>query len=366
MSMIRNESVLFKVKRNGAEFAEIFPVSAPSLMADSSSQIKMSLRGKFLEVGRDVDGKPVEVDWLNDEIKPVLKINGAEYPLGILLPASATFEDGNDGKTVSIEAYDRSWRIRDTKRGTPVYFQAETLYLDAVEALVVESGIEMVARTDTDLALTEDREDWNAGTSNLEIVNQLLSEINYNEVWFDSYGAAVLEPKSDASAVNIQHVFTDKKPDPRNPKEVGIVSIFSGISKTADIYNAPNVYICICSNPDKESGMTAIAENVLPMSPLSIVRRGRRIVAVEYVDNVASLEELQAYAERKVSESILTGEQITVTTPLLPSFVRPSFSRICYPLMRLYLMPSSKVGFALCRVGSRQGGRCSQFLAYLA
>lgn len=319
--MIRSEEVIFRVMRNGAEFAVLHPYSsAPTLRADSNSQLKMSLQGTFLAYGTDADGKKVDIDWMTDEIKPVLVVNGVENPLGILLPATIKNETSGMMQTVKVEAYDRTWRVRDSRKTEQAYYSAGTLYLDVVESLLVESGIELVARTEIDSVLMEDREDWEVGTSNLEIVNELLSEINYNDVWFDSMGTAILTPKSRPVAENVQHIFTDKRPDPRNQKEVGIVSIAPQVTRDTDIYDMPNVYICICSNADKTGAMKAVAENTNPNSPFSIIRRGRRIVKVEKLSNIASQAALQAYANQKVTESIMSIEKIQVRTQLKSGF----------------------------------------------
>ena len=320
--MIRSEDVIFRVIRNGAEFAVIHPYgnSVPTLRADGSSQLKMSMQGTFLAYGHDSDGRKVDIDWMTDEIKPTLVINGVEKPLGILLPATIKTEESGLMQTVNVEAYDRTWRVRDARKTEQAYYSAETPYLDVVESLLIESGIELVSRTETSSVLTEDREDWEIGTSNLEIINQLLSEINYNDVWFDAMGTAILTPKSRPAAENVQHIFTDKRPDPRNPKEIGIVSIAPLITRETDIYDMPNVYICICSNADKTGGMKAVAENTNPNSPFSIIRRGRRIVKVEKLSNIASQEALQAYANQKVTESIMSVEKIQVKTPLQSGF----------------------------------------------
>ena len=256
---------------------------------------------------------------MTDEIKPALVVNGIENPLGVLLPATIRHESGST-QTVNVEAYDRTWRVRDSRKTVQAYYAAGTPYLDVIESTLIESGIEIVSRTGTDSVLTEDREDWEVGTSNLEIINELLSEINYNELWFNAMGTAIVTPKSRPNAENVQHVFTDKRPDPRNTKEIGIVSIEPQITTQTDIYNMPNVYICVCSNPDKNGVMKAVAENTNPSSPFSIGRRGRRIVKVEKLSNIASQEELQSYANKKVTESIMAVEKIQVTTQLQSGF----------------------------------------------
>ena len=150
--MTVSEEVRFRVRRNGAEFAEIYPYgnSVPAMRADSGSQIKMSLRGTFLAKGKDADGRNVEIDWMNDEIKPVLIRDGEEKSLGVLLVSTVKTNTEGQLETVDIEAYDRTWRVRDSRKTTQPYYSAGTPYLDVIESLLVESGIELVSRTETD------------------------------------------------------------------------------------------------------------------------------------------------------------------------------------------------------------------------
>jgi len=96
--------------------------------------------------------------------------------------------------------------------------------------------------------------------------------------------------------------------------------VYPEIIRETDIYETPNVIICVCSNADKAAAMKATAENTNPMSPLSIMRRGRRIVQVVQVDNIASQAELQEYANRLLYDSMRTGETIQVETMLQQGF----------------------------------------------
>ena len=139
----------------------------------------------------------------------------------------------------------------------------------------------------------------------LTIINTLLAEINYNDIWFDPRGTAVLQPRQEPSAERIAHTYTDGTP----------LSVLMPDSESElDIYDAPNVFICTVSNPDLEEPMTATAVNDNPTSALSTVRRRRRIPTVVQLDNIASQEELQRYAEHLAFESMLTSKTVTVTT----------------------------------------------------
>ena len=304
--MTRTIDFHYFVVRNGATFCELHAVAGaePKIMMDDSDSIKMKLSGSFLPPEEDVN-------WLTDEIRPVMVIDGTEYSLGVFLPSNVAETETGGSQRVMVDAFDRDWIVKDYRMERMLFLQAGTKYLDAIGSVLAESGITLISSVDSDEVLAEDRADWEIGTPALDIVNQLLAEINYEELWFDQQGAAVLEPKATPTANNIEHTL-----DETNVESL----MLPGISRTTDFHNAPNVFICVCSNADKDSAMVAIAENTNPQSPLSLARRGRRIPVLVNVDNIASQEELQLYADRMVTDSMLKSEVIGVTTCLLPGY----------------------------------------------
>lgn len=316
---MRNLEFRYVVIRNGADFGQIWPAAdtEPTIRMDESDGIKTSFSGEFLPTVYGFDMEPMDgeaVNWLADQIRPELVIDGEEKPCGVFLPARVTENKSNDGTELisySVEAFDRCWQVRDTKTLTSQYFAAGVNYIEAIVQLLTGAGIALISATPTTETLAEAREDWNLGTSYLDIINQLLSEINYNPLWFNSDGLAILEPATVVAPSNIDHVFDAEDPDNL---------ILPGYSRTSDIYSAPNVFFCVCSNADKSGPMTATAENTNPQSPISIPRRERRIIQVVPVDNIASQDALQAYADRLRNESMITAEAIIMQTGLLPGF----------------------------------------------
>lgn len=304
--MKRELDFRYDILRNGADYTTLDPVTGtmPTIAMVDSGEIKTTLMGTFYDPGD-------KVDWLTDEIRPTIIIDGVPHHLGIFLPGTVEYAENNTSRTVTVEAYDRCWRVKTRCAETLRYFAQGLNYLNVVVSLLTDAGITSVAKVNTAHTLVEDREDWNIGTSNLAIVNELLAEINYKQLWFDQDGAARLEPAAQAKAENIQHIFDDA-----NVKSLMI----PGIRKSTDIYAAPNVFLCVCSNADKSGPMSAIAENTNPQSPLSIARRKRRITQVVNVNNIASQAELEVYANRMVTSSMLRGETISVETCLLPGF----------------------------------------------
>lgn len=308
----RRVSFQFNLLRDGAFYARLRALedTAPHVRMQDDAQIKMSFSGVFSPVAADVDGRPMAINWLTDEIQPVMIVNGLPYPLGVFIPTTQSLSV-DSGSRVNIQAYDRCQRVLDTNSAAPVYWPRGTLYLDAVEQLLSASGINTVFTTPNSAVFAEPREDWDAGTPYLTIVNDLLAEINYRPLFFDENGAAVLEPASIPDAAQIRHTLDDADPE---------TMVVLPITRTNDIFSAPNKFIVFCANPEKSENMVAVAINDNPQSPISTVRRGREIVSVSTVDNIASQAELQAYAERLRNDSLLTGETVTVSTGLLPGW----------------------------------------------
>lgn len=304
--MPRTIDFKYTIVRDGADYGALTPArgQAPSITMNDADTVKTCFSGMFR-----LPAFPV--NWITDQIRPELIVDGVHHPLGVYLPVNIAENSDDAVRTVSITANDRCWVVRDTKTEGRIYIPAGTNYIQAVVSLLAQTGIAQSNVTDSAETIPEDREDWEIGTSYLDIINELLAEINYAPLWFDSGGVAVIEPLSVPTAINIDH-FLDAT-DIRS-------LMLPGIQSQTDLISAPNVFVCVCSNADKSAPMRAVAENTNPQSPLSIARRGRRITKLIKVNNIASQEALQAFANRQVTDSLLAGEVITVQTRLLPGF----------------------------------------------
>lgn len=310
---MRRIAFKFELLRGGAYCALLRAVSrTPRIRMDSTDRRKMLLTGSFAPVAQDVDGRPVEIDWHNDEIRPIVTIDGADNALGVYVLAKPVENVSGPVKTVSISAYDRCQKVARTNSEDLLYWPAGTPYLDAVEQLLTASGIRTTFKTPSSEVFATAREEWKVGTSNLDIVNQLLGEISYNPLWFNQDGAAVLEPKSVPTAAAIEHVLDTNDPETR--------VVDGKFSRTRDFYDEANVFVAICQNPALGAPMRATAVNDNPQSPLSIQARGQRIVSVVYVNNIPSQAALQAYVDGLRNDSMISGEVLEVHTGLLPGW----------------------------------------------
>lgn len=296
--MERTVEARLDIIRNGVKAGELEAISPPTILMNSSAQIKQSLTAAVK--------KNPDFNALSDEIRPVLILDGIEQPCGVFLPATVTEKYVADLNTFELEAYDRGWRVDTTLWLPSQKIAAGTLYLDAIEQLLVSAGIALVLKTPTAAVIGTDRT-WEAGTSCLAIINELLAEINYDQLWFDENGFARLSPFVRASAENIAHVLDGS--DVRS-------MILPEYTDELDIYAAANVFICVVSSPDREEPLVATAVNDNPASPLSVPRRGRRIHRYVKINDIASQEDLDAYAQRLCWESMAFGETISLSTAL--------------------------------------------------
>lgn len=301
--MNRTYSARVDVYRRGSRLTSIqfLHSSPPEITASADAEIKTGLRGLFLP--NDM------ADLFNDELRPVQIIDGVEHPCGVFHVSAYQDKITERGRMMQIEAYDTCFLLKSTTVEGTLHFAAGTNYLSPVEALLVGAGISQHIIEPTAATLATDREDWKIGTDYLTIVNQLLSEINYDPIWFDAQGYAVIQPHSEPSAGNISHSYngTDLK------------SVLSyNATASVDVYGKPNVFIAICQNPDLPAPLIATAENNSALSSLSILRRARRIAKTYTVDNIASQSALQDYVDRLRLDSMMSSETVAITTANMP------------------------------------------------
>jgi hypothetical protein len=142
----------------------------------------------------------------------------------------------------------------------------------------------------------------------LTAINEILTAINYTSLQFNAFGVAVSRP----------YVL----PTERTPTEIyktdQISVIRPGATQTYDYFNAPNVVIRYLSSPDRSSTLISIVENNNPASPLSTVSRGRRIVNISAVNNIANQEELDKYTKREAINIMQRFGELSFTTADMP------------------------------------------------
>ena len=291
-----------EILRNGVVWGILEPTENPSVSAGIDRELKMIMQGAF----RKKDGFKPE----RDVLKPIMTINGTDYPVGEFIVSSLKEKHAQNLDVIEIDAYDKTLVLKQSRTEGRLHIAHGTTYMSAIQALLTQDGIDRAISDECAETLQTDREDWEPGTPHLTIINDLLKEINFQNVWFDLRGNARLRKKREQTPANIDHTY--------NSGEFSIIKPIC--TRSIDIYEIPNVFIAMVSNADYAEAMIAMAENNNPSSILSIGARGRRIVApIEKLQNIASQAELQAYVDKKRDASMLSEETVTFETANVPT-----------------------------------------------
>lgn len=299
---MRNVDYKYEVLRNHVPIAEIHAVGTPVVRHQSEAVIPRTLKGAFAyDVGA--------VNWFTDRIRPSIIIDGVSYPLGVYVVSTASESYRNGFSVWDIQAMDQTLLLKQTALENVLHYDKGSAYYAAITGLLSDAGVKVVLGDASEDVMPTEREDWEIGDTYLTVINALLSEIGFNNVWFDSEGIARMTRYVAPNASNIKHTY----------KTDSMSVIESACTVERDIYNPYNVFMALVSNTELLLPLRAVAVNDDPVSPISTIALGRRIMApVEKLNNIASLAALQAHVERRKEESKLTNEIVKFTTANMP------------------------------------------------
>ncbi|MBQ2277388.1 MAG: hypothetical protein II333_02360 [Clostridia bacterium] len=293
--------VVYEVWRGNAPLKTIEAYGDPVLTQDTDSELKTSLKGTFFAY--------TGVNFLTDRLHVTIDLNGTVYPLGIFCVTTETPRRTDGLALADIEAYSLLYVLKQCKLENRLFYPKGTAYTAIVQELLADAGFTNYAVDSSDLTLSTDREDWEIGTEYLSIINGLLREMNYNDLWVTVSGQIRASAYTAPSLDSITHIYT-----------AGRDSIIKeNYTVTGDYYGKANVFIVICDHPELDETLRAESVNDSASSPYSTVNLGRRVPVIEYVDNTPSQAELQRYADNLKAKSHQTNEVIEFVTAIVPT-----------------------------------------------
>lgn len=250
-----------------------------------------------------------DINFIDERIKPYFCLKTPkgwiDYPLGVFLISSP--ERYNDGirTTRQVDCYDLSIILQEDKFDKRYCIKAGSAYTDEVLKILNGAGIVNVNMQSSDLITKSDIE-FELGKSKLEAINNLLEAINYNRIYFDENGNANVTPYLLPVLRNIDDIYeTDNK---------SIIKV--GASENLDTFNVPNKIIRYTESPDMDE-LISVYVNNNPSSKFSTVSRGRNIVDVASINDIADQVTLDAYVQRVATEKAVY-KTITFDTAVMP------------------------------------------------
>lgn len=286
------------LNRNNLKIGEIDTVSNASVSMNSLAEIKRTAR---LTIKDNPD-----IDFLNDRLRPVFILDGIEYPLGVYLMPSPKRKDTKEGVMRDIEAYDTCQILKEDRFRNRYFVAKNFRYTAIVTQLINSAGIYGVDIYPSSAVLTRDRE-WEIGTSKLTVINELLTEMNYESLYSNENGILVSKPYQLPNSREVKHTYTTD-----NSKIIAYSA-----TDELDLFNVANVWVVTATNAEG-ANMSSSYENNHYSSPTSTVRRNRNIVDYREVNDIASQEALDDYVKRIAYNASSTYSHVEFSTLLLP------------------------------------------------
>lgn len=292
----------FSVSNSAGEHLGMIEVQNASITYDSTSGIMRTFTGSVKEC------EFMNLGCIDYRITPwmVLDIDGkeAKWALGVfMITPKKTMSAGIN--MIGLQGYDLTKIANEDKLTTREIIKTNTLYTSFVGQLLGTdySNIDIEEST---LAKAYDQE-WEIGTSKLDMTNMLLEAINYNPLHFNELGVGIVNPYTAPEDREIDFQYISNKTS----------VIVDGLSVSSDKYNIPNKWVRYTENVDAPYYISTYV-NDDPNNKYSTVSRGRTIVDSKVVEDIASQQELDAYIRKVAAESMQAVDKLEFSTLNMP------------------------------------------------
>lgn len=244
-------------------------------------------------------------------LRPVLVIEGLpEIPLGVYLFTAAPEEWSGSGREYSLELLDRNTVLDQDLVEVSYTVAAGTQILQAVSTLVTSAG-ESITVDATQTATLASAMVWDAGTSKLQIINDLLSALNYNSLWVDGVGQYRATPYVVPASRSIKYELLNGLDRELLDGETSIYG--ESWSRDRDLFQVPNKVITVQTGSGDTAPLTGVATNTDPTSPFSYAARGNRWLSkvIDGVETPAGTTPQQtAYLDAKARASLIASSSV--------------------------------------------------------
>lgn len=292
--MDNRERILCRVSATGSVSFD----STRAIMGTASLSIQEENLNKLAEYYSDMRIRPC--------FKLLTPTGWLAYPLGIFIMTSPKRSLRDNTVYWDVDCFDKGIILREDRLQDRLYIPAGSNYISQVKNILLTAGIDKYIIENSGLTARYDLE-FEIGTSKLDVINNLLYAINYYPIHFDNNGFAessrYIEPMQRETQFSY---MTDENS-----------LVLPDASQFNDFFNVPNVVIRYLDHPDGEP-LRSVFVNDNPNSPVSTVRRGRRIVDVESVDDIADQGTLDEYTKRYAIEKSQVFDSVYLNTALMP------------------------------------------------
>ena len=251
-----------------------------------------------------------DVDWTRHRVRISYLLGEGDdqtvVPLITAVPRAPVEAHKATGVSVDLELYDKTLILSEDTFGVSYAIPAGTNPITAVSSVITSTGQPapalLTATTDT-LATAMV---WEAGTSKLKIINDVLDAAGYFALFTDGYGQYRAEP------------YTSPQTRPTMWTFEGDHAVYlPEWTRDADVFAVPNRYVCVGTTDGLLPALSAVATDESD-GPFSYASRGRWITKADVDVEATSQTVLDLLAERRLYEAQQVTETLVWTHPWLP------------------------------------------------
>lgn len=227
-----------------------------------------------LDLARDGYMRIAQLKLESVRLRPVQVIQGLpENPLGVYLVSAAVEEWEDTGRVWSLKLLDKCTVPEQDKVDQSYAVPAGALILQTIKTILASAG-EFISVPGSSTLATSSNMVWEAGTSKLKIINELLDAGGYNALWMDGQGNFQATPRVLPADRPINYEFLGI---PRELRD-GDTGIYSpDWNRERDSFDVPNKVIAVEAADGDAPALIGQWTNEDPNSPYSYISRGRWI-----------------------------------------------------------------------------------------
>lgn len=291
-----------------------------SISFDSTRQIMWSISGSAKA------NELLDINRMDERIIPWFCMKNGDrvvrWPLGkYIIDLDEQFIRGNKEK--GFKGYDLGQLAYDDRTEERYYVGSGGVYTSEL-AQILGQLYPSYDLTTSD-KIRANAFEWDIGTRKIDIISDYLTAINYYPLFFNSRGDAIAAPYINPIEKHIDFIYETSK------KSV----IMDDISRIANRFNMPNKFIRYTEGADIAYYRSEYSNND-PDSPYSIVNRGRVILDIDSVKDIASQSALDAYTKRIAISKSELADELVFSTINMPGHSYKNCLFVSIPDMNLY------------------------------
>lgn len=248
-----------------------------------------------------------DIDWMLNRVGVTCVDGDLSWPVGVYLLTSPTENHTEFGLTYDVGLLTKMNVISEDTVEARYSLAAGTPIIATVKAIITSTGETRIAATDSTATLAAGLT-WEAGTSKLTIINDLLQAAGYWSLWCDGSGMFRVEPYTDPASRPVSFDFEHGERSLHMPDW----------GREQDHTSVPNKVVVVGQGDDKTAPLVGVATNEDPASPYSYQARGRWITATFEGVEGSTQAVFDLLAARKLREAMTPVSRLTVTHALMP------------------------------------------------